>query len=193
MTGRFLETLYDVLFQPQTAMRRLAAARPVRQALVTFLLSALVPALGMYVDVRTMGLANIILIIVPLQILGSVLLWFISAAVLHLLAELSGGHGSAVGLFTTLGFAHLPRIFITPLWVLASLLPDSIRLVFFAIFFTGVIVWTLTLDVWAIRGTYNCGSAKAVAILAAPLLTLLVGISLAATYIRAVLRSWPFS
>lgn len=193
MTGQYFEALYDVIFHPQAAMRQIAAARPFGQALATFLLSVLIPLLGLYVDVWAAKLSSIITMVMLLHIFGTFLLWFSGAAIFHLLAELSGGHGSAAGLFAALGFTHLPRIFIVPLWVIASLLPDGLRTVAFAICIAAIMVWTLTLDVLAIRGTYNFSSAKAVMVLIMPFLTLVVGVAILATYIGAAFRNWPFS
>jgi len=172
--GGLWENLYDVLFQPGIAMRRIAADRPVAQALVTFFISVLIPTVGMYFAFRSDGMGKLFYIVILLQAIGSFLAWFSGAAILHLIAECFGGRGTALGLFTALGFAHLPRILAIPLVVVAMLLPAGGATVLVAITSLFILFWTMALAVIAIKGAHEMSTAKALLALLTPFLTLTV-------------------
>ncbi|MDR3559961.1 MAG: Yip1 family protein [Negativicutes bacterium] len=165
--GKFLETLYDVLFHPYAAMRQIAANRLVGQALAAFLLSVLIPAFTVFFAFKA---GNFVKFGILLQTLGSLFVWFVGAAVFSLIAELFGGRGSAVGLFAALGFTHVPWLVAVPLMVLAMLLPANASAVALAIIVLGIVCWMLLLDVAAIKGTHELSTAKAVLVVLTPLL-----------------------
>jgi len=165
-----MENLYDVLFRPAAAMRQIAAARMIGQAMAAFLLSVLIPAVAAYFAFRTGSMAKLLSLVLVGQTLGSLLFWFCGSATLSLIAEFFGGRGTAVGLFAALGFTHAPRIFAVPFLVLAMLLPGIGSTVMTAIVSLAILFWTLTLDVLAIKGAYELTGAKAVLVLMTPLL-----------------------
>ena len=171
--GNFLELLYDVLFHPSVAMRTISVAPKVGQSVAAFLLSVLIPAGSMYFGFKSAEMSlwgNLLLVI---QVVGSFLLWWFGAAILHLIAELLGGQGRAVGLLACMGFGYLPRIFIVPFWVVSALLPVAIRPILFTVSAIVVSVWTLTLHVIAIREAHQLTTAKATLVLISPLLLII--------------------
>lgn len=168
--GSFLETVYDVLFNPKQAMRYIAEKKLIGQALAMFSISMLVPVWAMYAGVKgTSGVAALGLLFI-VQVIGSLVLWVFSAAILAFIAELAGGRGTAVGLFSALGFSHLPKIIVTPLWVVAVLLPAGVQETAFGIIAVIAIVWMLALHVAALQGAFALSGVRAILVLSAPLL-----------------------
>lgn len=187
--GPFLETLYDVLFSPGAAMRRIAERRPLGQALAAFFISVLIPAGAVYFALQAMGYAKAAGFVVAAHTAARLVVWFVGSAVLSLIAELYGGRGTAVGLFTAMGFAHLPGIFLVPLSVAAMLLPAGLAGIVFAVGALALLLWALALVAAAIAGAHGLGMAKAVLVLVTPLLTLgAAGVALA-LFVGAAL--WP--
>jgi hypothetical protein len=187
--GPFLENLYDVIFQPVTAMRQIAAARLAGQGLAAFFVSVLIPAGAAYFVLQAAQLSNVFPLMLMMHTVGRLVVWFVGAAVLGLIAEFYGGKGTAVGLFAAIGFAHLPWIFAVPLWVLAVLLPAGLSAITFAASFVLVIAWMLVLIILAIKGAYGLSTAKAVLVLATPLLVLVVAFAMLVIFIGAAF--WP--
>lgn len=171
--GEFLERLYDVLFHPAAAMRQIAAGAKVGQAIAAFLLSVLIPACAMYFGFKSAAITTWGNIILVVQVVGSLLVWWLGAAFLHLIAELFGGQGRAAGLLACMGFSYIPRIFIVPFWVIASMLPEGIRSIILALSVILVSMWTLSLHVVAIREAHGLTTAKSILVLLSPLLLLL--------------------
>lgn len=167
-----METVYDVLFRPGEVMGRIADERLTGQALIVFAISAVIPAGGLYFGLRAAGMAKLLDMAILLHALGSLVVWFVGAAVLHLIAEFYGGEGSAAGLFAAMGFAQLPRIFAAPLWAVTMVLPKGTAGAFLAISTIVLFVWMLALDIAAIRGAYNMGGARAALVLVTPFLAL---------------------
>ncbi|MGL5514429.1 MAG: YIP1 family protein, partial [Sporomusa sp.] len=98
--GSFLETVYDVLFNPKQAMRYIAEKKLIGQALAMFSISMLVPVWAIYAGIKgTSGVSALGLLFI-VHVIGSLVLWVFSAAVLSFIAELAGGRGTAVGLFS---------------------------------------------------------------------------------------------
>lgn len=168
--GNFFEALYDVLFQPNTAMRNIAEERKIGQALVVVLLSCLLPIWAVYFGMKTAGMQHAVTIIVMIHILGTIAMWVVGSAIWHLIAELLGGRGTAAGLFAALGFAHLPRIFIVPLWVFAALMPAGIRPLIMTVTGLAIAFWVLYLDVAALRSSHAISGTKAVLVILAPVI-----------------------
>jgi hypothetical protein len=190
--GSFLETVYDVLFNPQEAMRSIAEKKLTRQALAMFIIGMLVPVWTVYAGIRDMSGVPAIGFLFILHSIGSFFFWVISAAVLAFVAELFGGRGTAVGLFAALGFSHLPRVAVMPLWVIASLLPAGFQAVAFGTVGVIIVIWTLSLYVAALRGAHGLSVVKAVLVLMAPMLALLGTIALLIVFAGSALINLPF-
>ena len=190
--GRFLENVYDVLFQPGAAMRQIAGQRLYGQALAAFLLSVLIPAVAGYYPAKAAGIGKFYPMLVIIHLVGGLFFWFISSAVLHLIAEFYGGKGSGAGLFAATGFAHLPRVFIAPLLVIGMFLPAGAMAIVLGLGALGIMVWVLVLEVSAVKGAHDLSGAKAILVILTPLLTVLAALIAMITFIgTAFLPAWP--
>lgn len=189
--GHVLEILYDVLFQPSAAMSQVSGRRLIGKSFAVFLLSILLPSLAMWLGMRESGLGAAGSAIIILHIAGSLALWIAGTALLHLIAEFYGGRGMVTGLFAALGFAQLPRIFIVPCWLIATLLPDGMRSLMMGLSTAIVLLWVLMLHVKALEATYGFHKIKAVLVLATPFLAMLAFVVLVAVFATAQLMPWP--
>ncbi|MBP2663961.1 MAG: Yip1 domain protein [Firmicutes bacterium] len=186
--GNLLETIYDVLFNPRAAMETIAQKKLTGQALVMFTVGMLVPVWAVYTGIKGAPALGSMFV---LHFIGSLFFWVVGASVLNFVAELAGGHGTAVGLFAALGFSHLPRVAVIPLGVIAALLPDNLRGIAFGFIGLLVVIWTLSLSVAAIRGAHGLSGAKAVLVLLAPLLAMIGAIIAAVIFFGAALLEFP--
>ncbi len=189
--GDFLENLYDILFQPLQGMKSIAARRLTGQAVVALLLSVLIPAWPIYFFLKEINMPILIHLIIIVQILGSFILWFVGVAILHLIAEMAGGRGTAAGLLAAMGFSHVPRIFLVPGWVVTILMPAGIRPLLFAVLGIMTAVWTLGLAMVAIRANYDFSPSKAIVVLITPLLALIAAFLVIAILLGAALIPFP--
>ncbi|SHJ43489.1 Yip1 family protein [Propionispora hippei] len=185
------EQVYDVLFHPRAALQKIAERRPIGQALIIFLISVIIPMWAVYFGVKASGLPQAPGVMLVLELFGSLLFWLLGTAVWHLIAELFGGRGTALGLLAALGFAHFPRVLLVPLWVLSSLMPPGISAFLVTGSFLVILVWSLWLDVYAIKGTYQVSGAKAVLILLTPLLAGVAGMFIIMILLASAVIPWP--
>lgn len=186
-----LEDIYDVLFQPRLALGRIANQAKLSSALVVFLVCVFVPMWAIYLGMQVTGSPTSVGFIMVAQAIGSVAVWLIGTAVWHLCAELLGGRGSAVGLLAALGFAHFPRIFIVPLWVLATWLPAAVAPLFLGGTGAVIALWTISLEVLAISGAYEISRTKAVLVLLTPVLFMIASVLILVFMAGATLIQWP--
>ena len=168
--GSLSEILYDILFQPAIGMKNIAQQKNVWQALVVFLLSILLPIWALHLGLKATEMSTMIQVMFVFKVLGSIVIWIIGTATWHLIAEFYGGQGTAVGLFAALGFASAPRMFIVPLWALINLMPASSKTVLMTIAMMLVMLWSLSLDVVAIKEVHQLSAPKAVLVIITPLL-----------------------
>lgn len=189
--GQLLEILYDVLFQPSVAMRQIADKRLIAKSLAVFLLSVTLPSCAMWFGLKESGLGAVLTTAITLHIAGSLVLWFTGTAILHLIAEFYGGRAAAIGLFANLGFAQLPRILIVPLWVIAALLPETIRPFVMGLSAVVALLWVLALHVTALKATYDFGTMKAVLVMATPFLAFLVFVMATVAFVSVQVMPWP--
>jgi len=187
--GNLFEMLYDVLFQPAIAMKNIAQQKNVGQALVVFSLSVFIPILALYFGLKTNGMSSMVNVMIVFKILGSIVLWIIGAAIWHLIAEFFGGQGTAVGLFTALGFAHAPRIFIVLLWALIAVMPASSKPLLMTISVLVIMLWSLSLDVVAIKEVHQLSASKAVLVLITPMLVVAILGVIGVTFIGSSLSN----
>jgi len=188
--GEFLETLYDVLFHPAAALRNIAMEKKVGQSLGAFLISILVPAWAVYFGLQSADFPVIAGIVIFVQVIGSMILWFVGAGFFGLLAELFGGHGTAIGLWAGMGFAHFPRVFIVPLIVLSTFLPGTIQPLFLILLGSMIVFWILTLHVLAIREAYFLSTLRAIMVIITPLAAIVVCGIVVALSLGTMLLQW---
>jgi len=189
--GSLFEILYDTLFQPAIGMKNIAERKNVGQALVVVLLSILIPIWALYLGLKTADMSTIFNIMIVLKTLGSIVMWIMGAAIWHLIAELFGGQGSAVGLFAALGFAHAPRIFIVPLWALIAVMPTSSTTLLMTIAVLVIMLWSLSLDVVAIKEVHQLSTSKAVLVIITPMLVVGILGVIGFTFIGSSLPQMP--
>lgn len=189
--GYLLEILYDVLFHPVAAMDNIASRRLVGKGLIVFIISILLPSWAMWFGLKATGIGQAVNVIVIMHMIGSLLLWFFGAALLHLIAEFFGGRGTAMGLFAALGFAQFPRVFMVPLWVVAAVLPEDIRPVIMGISALVILFWVLALHVAALKGAYGMGGIKATLVLIMPFLVLTLFAVAMVTFVSVQFMQWP--
>ena len=170
--GAFLDTVYAILFHPVSGLREAAAARRTGHALTAFLLALVLPMAAGYLTLKGDGSGRTAVLMAFLHVTGSLSVWVIGSAVLHLTAEFAGGRGTATGLFAAFGLAGLPKIFLAPLWAAVGLLPAGTRPLATVAAMSVIGLWTLALHVLAIRETYCFSTSRAVAVIASPALAL---------------------
>jgi hypothetical protein len=170
----FAENIYDVIFHPAEAMRRIAAQKLAGEAVIVFALSVVVPAVAFYLAVAGSVFDKFLPVCFSALILGGFCAWLCGAAVFSMVAEFLGGTGTSKGLFAAMGFAHLPRVLAVPFFVLERLFPDGIIAAAAGVVFVATFVWMLVLDVIAIRSAHGISYIKAVLTLLLPLLILIV-------------------
>ena len=189
--GNLFEVLYDVLFQPQIAMRTIADNKNIPQALVVFFVSIIIPIWAMYFGLQAAGMSMMIHLFIGVKIVGSMMMWFMGTAVWHLLAEFYGGKGTALGLFSTLGFAYFPQILIVPFWVVAALLPVSMKTIMMTLSALIILGWCLFLSITAMKEVYQFSAAKAVLVMLTPLLVMVLVCGIAFTFLGSALTQMP--
>ena len=188
--GQLLELLYDVLFHPGAAMNAIAGRRLMGQGLLVLFISVVLPSGAIWVSLKgAVGTAAGAVIL--LHVVGSVALWLIATALMHLIAECYGGRGMATGLLAALGFAQIPRIFFVPLWVASALLPEPVRLPLMGLSAIGILMWILALHISALKGTYGFPTAKAVLVFVTPLLAAVLLVLAVITFVGVQLAPLP--
>ncbi len=189
--GNVFDALYDVLFQPKIAMKMIAEQKKISQAVIVFFLSLVIPLWALYFGMQDVGMSAMVPFVIGFKIVSSMLMWFMGAAVWHLIAEFLGGRGTGVGLFTTLGFAQFPQVFIVPLWVIAALLPVSLKSIMMAIAALTIFSWSFFLTITAIKEVYEFSTAKAMLVMITPILVILVVCAIAFTFIGSAVTQMP--
>lgn len=191
--GSFLETIYDVLFKPKAAMEYIAEKKLTGQAFVMFTIGMLVPVWAVYTGIKGAPAMPVVGGMFALHFFGSLMFWILGAAVLNFVAELAGGRGTAVGLFAAMGFSHLPRVVVIPLGVIAALLPEGLRGLAFGAIGLLVVIWTMALNVAAIRGAHGLSTPMALLVLFTPILALFGAIIAAIVFVGSAIPQIPFN
>lgn len=189
--GNIFEILYDVLFQPKTAMQTIADTKNISQAVAVFFLSLFIPLWALYFGLQEAGMPAMIQLAAGFRIAGSLLMWFMGTAVWHLIAEFFGGRGTGLGLFSTLGFAHFPQVFIVPLWGFAALLPAGLKPVIMAVAALAIFCWSFFLTITAIKAVYQFSAAKATLVIVMPLLVMVIGCMITFAFIGSAVTQMP--
>lgn len=189
--GNVFDALYDVLFQPKIAMQMIAEQKKISQAVIVFFLSLVIPLWALYFGMQDVGMSAMVPFVIGFKIVSSMLMWFMGAAVWHLIAEFLGGRGTGLGLFTTLGFAQFPQVLIVPLWVIAALLPASLKSIMMAVAALTIFGWSFFLTITAIKEVYEFSTAKAMLVMITPVLAILVVCAIAFIFIGSAVTQMP--
>jgi hypothetical protein len=173
MEKGILDTLVGVLARPISTIRSICQVRPIGWAIIVYLVISLVTAPVM-VDpgmLAELGLPDLgwpaILVGWPIINIVSLVIF---TAIAHLVASLLGGKGNYWGLFSGFGFAGLPYIFAAPLAVIGLLPMVGTPLSVLGNF--GIIVWSIVLNILAVRENYLVSTGRAILILLLPIVIL---------------------
>ena len=123
-----LEMIYGVLFDPVKTFRGMAEAPPIGRVLLIFtVVSVLGAVMGYYLSSRMIPgehyggmrpLAGVLDVIIPLMVFVVIIIayakWIVYSGLLHLVAEIFGGKGRALGVLAVTGLATLPVILLMP-------------------------------------------------------------------------------
>lgn len=161
-----LEMLYDMLARPKEAFQVISEHGKLSKACQIVLFSTVISSLAAYANVFEGNFKGAMLLA---QIVSSVLMWGLSVAVWHLLAELLGGRGSVKTLLTTIGFTYFLQLLIVPVYLIASFLP-TFGFLLIMIATLAFAVWSIVLGILAIREVYQLSGGKATLVYFLPLL-----------------------
>ena len=186
----FTELIYGVVFAPGNTFQLFNHVRPWKKALL-FLLSVsvivmLLSTLGggqfelsnlpFKFPVLNMAKAQIGVFLGVIIFPFSILFYMIMTGFLHLTAEMLGGKGNALSLFSAFSVIQIVSI-------LSALMQFFVRLIgsggyFLSFFFATVFfVWRIVLQIMALREIYSFSTGKAVAVFFMPLI-LFIGIGI---------------
>ncbi|GBF35669.1 hypothetical protein DCCM_4798 [Desulfocucumis palustris] len=185
----FFEMIYGVLFDPVETFRRVAAAPPLGRVLLVYALVSVLGALmGYYFSSRVLQadmyrgagiFSGAMGTILPLIIFGGLLVtfvkWFVYSGLLHLVAELFGGSGRAVGVLAVTGLASLPALLFIPFELLLLLAAGEgpAATIVSGLFSLGSAVWGFVLVVLGIREVHGITTGRALAVALTPALALI--------------------
>jgi hypothetical protein len=166
MEKDIIDTLVGVLVRPTSTIRSICEQRPIGWAVVVYLVVGLITTITMVdpgmleeLGLPELGMAEILVG----SLIASIVMLVVLTAIGHLLAtSLLGGRGSYWGLFSGFAFAALPGIFAVPLAVI-GLLPIVGDLLFDLGTF-GIAVWSLVLNILAVRENYLVSTGRAILI-----------------------------
>lgn len=202
----FLELVYGVLFEPRMTMARIAARPPVASALLIVTLLGLVGttmtvlALGPILsgEDNPYGLRLFSpgpaawAFIAFFALLWGYVKWFSYSAVLHLVADLLGGRGTARAVFAAVGLSGLPALFLVPFQFLAVFFSarSSVFEILLVLAGLGVMIWSFVLVVTALGKVHQLTAGRALLTALTPFLALLaIGLAFLVTlavYLAAV-------
>lgn len=200
----FLELVYGVLFEPRGAMARVAARPPTGAAALVVLILSLVGTVMFYVTIKQVlygysgqGWFSPAAVLLPAAAILSLFFgffkWFLYSAVLHLMADLLGGRGSARAVFAVVGLSGLPAVFLVPLQLLAVLfLPRSSAVEIILILASlAVAVWTLGLTVIGTKAAHGLSTGRTLLAALSPLLILVAVVLVALVSLALLLAAMP--
>lgn len=163
--GNFLETIYDLLFQPRAGMRSVVEQRTLWQAFGVVVGCTLLLGLSLLGGMQTgMGV-----FFAALLACEAVLNWLLFTAIWHLIAALCGADGSVRQFLKATGFAHiLLALFVPVLFLIGAFAGGMAWLGVLALLC--LFGWAVVLLLLALCEVYRIGKGKAALVLFAPLL-----------------------
>lgn len=205
----FLELVYGVLFEPVKTMKRVAERPPLGTvALVVTILILLSSIMGFLTFSRVLDqsmhaaameqLLPGIQALAPFWAVFSFLLgyvkWFVYSSVLHLVADLLGGRGSARGVFAAAGLAGLPSILIIPFQFLGYWYGMGKLAVTVILGLAGLAVgiWNIILLVIGLKAVHDLSTGRSVLTVITPYLALALFMLLMVVALVVAAVSLPF-
>ncbi len=184
-----LDILYGILFEPGQTFACLAQKTPFVSIVIIFLALNLAEAITslyttpVYIDrisswpgiAGTSANQAMLSFMAVVGFLFSVIKWFFMAGLLHLLAELHGGNGTAKSVWVVYGVAGIPAVFLIPLQIGTSLLNTGGLYDFIAGLLTlGLYAWCVILLIIGLREVHHITTGRATLIVITPWLMLLL-------------------
>ncbi len=183
-----LEIFYGVLFEPARTFAGFAQKPPIFTITIIFVAFNLAEALTdifttpVYLDKigELPGIAGagakqaMLSFAVIAGFLFSLIKWFFMAGLLHLLAELYGGNGTARSVWAVYGVAGLPAVFMIPVQIIISLFTTGESFDYIAGLLTlGLYAWGVILLIIGLREVHHFSTGRAVFTVVTPGLMLL--------------------
>ena len=171
-----IDWFYGVITRPVETLGEVAQARPVGWAFAVYLGTSLLGYFGSNTTYIPGELGEGFLffsMIVGLVI--SLAGIFVITGVVHLLSRLFNSGGGYWNLFSALGFAQFPALFLTPVGLI-SRLGGSAGAALGGLFSLGIWVWILVLNVIALRESHKLTTGQSILtyVLAIVLLSLII-------------------
>lgn len=180
----FFELIYGTLFNPVDTFTKVSHDPPLFKGFIIFMISLLLTSVSRILlpqDIADMPpeIAGIFSQVGPsIAVFGAIItliFWFIQAGILQVVAELLGGRGTAIGVLTILALSGIPAVLAIPFHVAGYFLSESILGRFLAI--AGSLlsfVWWVVILVLGLRQVHGYSTGKAVVTVVAPIITLLL-------------------
>lgn len=181
--SNFLDEIYEILFKPSLGMERISREKNIWHGFLVYMVVSVIVALSNTANQTGKILEEFQDFPVPLELMQGMgrfmpfinlplipLYFFLSVAVLHLIAELLGGEGRISRLGAVLGYGQIPYIFMLPVSLMGRYFPfDPTGAASLLIF-----LWALVLKVNGIRDVYNISSGRALMAFFLPYIVLFV-------------------
>ncbi|AGL03861.1 Yip1 family protein [Desulfoscipio gibsoniae] len=198
-----LDVFYGVLFEPARTFAGFVSNPPIGTVVIIFVVLNLVEALTgifttpIYLDrINLAGLPGVTVgqatlsFVAVTGFLFSIFKWFFMAGLLHLLAELYAGSGSARSVFTVYGAAGLPAVFMIPVQIAIGLVNAGWLFNFMAGLLAVVIYfWGVVLLIIGLREVHHFSTARAVLVAMTPGMMLVFLTLLTFVYFGTVVSS----
>ncbi len=171
-----LDIFYGVLFEPARTFAGFAPKPPIVLITIIFVALNLAEALTgifttpVYLDkigqlpgITGAGAKQAMLSFVAIAgFLFSLIKWFFMAGLLHLLAELYGGNGTARSVWAVYGVAGLPAVFMIPVRIISNLVTNGGPFDYIAGMLTlGLYAWGVILLIIGLREVHHFSTGRA--------------------------------
>ena len=185
--GSLLETMYDLLLKPQKALSEIMQTKSLKQSLLVVLFCTILTIWGGLTTGLFSGTSQIV--IVFFDMLASLFVWGAAAAIWHLFAELTRGHGQIKQLLKLLGFIYFIDVLLMPIYLVAAVTSSAGIIVVATIL---VWLWKGALSILALKAVYGISYAKAALVFFLPFL-IFVGVFLCSMILAGSLMMTMFN
>jgi hypothetical protein len=175
---------YGVLTRPVQTLNEIAREKPANAAFLVYLGITMLSVLAsVFHEQSFQAFQNLMLeanlnipvsVIIAASLLIAIISIFVITGVLHLLARLFKGNGGFWNLFSAYAFAGVPLIIGVPVTLISGFL-GSVGDLLAGLLSFGLSIWTLVLQVIAVRESYNLSTVASIGVYILHLL-ILVGI-----------------
>lgn len=162
------DLLIDYLIYPRKASLYLTDKAMLSRSMLVMMISLMSMIVSPYVvSGIALSSSGLGLRIAGLWLIG-LMFWLCASALIHLLAEFSGGRGRVSELVTLVGFSSSPFFLLIPASLVVTFIGIAPRLLFILCWFL-CLVWALMILSAAISETYSTGIVHAFILSTAPL------------------------